>query len=297
MTVLGQIAIAAGMPSLARIVTSWQPGIAVLAGCGLAAALYALAVTRRRRPWPPQRTLAFALGLIAVVVSLDSGLDLYGDQLASVHMVQHLALTLVAAPLLAAGAPLALALGATRGAARARLVSVIASPPVRALTQPLGCWLLFVGTIVGWHLSPLYNLSLGHPLLHDLEHLLLLVTAVLFWAQVLRVDPLPHPLGPLGRLLYLLAAMPAMSVIGVWLVVSRALRYPAYAAPARALGISALHDQHLAGVIMWGGDALLGVITLVIACRALLQEERRAAARDSYREAGGSPVEIGGAAP
>lgn len=285
MTVLGTTAVAAGMPSLAQLMSSWQSASLVLGCCALAATLYALGLARRRRPWPARRTLAFALGLAAVAVSLDSGLDLYAAQLASIHMVQHLVLTLVAAPMLAAGAPLTLALSATRGRARARLAAVIGSAPVRALTYPLSTWLLFVGAIVGWHLTPLYELSLREPLLHDLEHLVLLTTAVLFWAQVLRADPLPHPLGPLGRILYLLAAMPAMSVVGVWLVVSRTLRYPAYAGPARALGVSPLHDQHVAGVIMWGGDALLGVITLAIACAALLQEERRAVARDSYRDA------------
>jgi len=285
-------ATAVGMPSLGRVLGSWQPTAGALAACGGAAGLYALAVARRNRPWPARRTLAFTSGLVAVVVSLDSGLYVYSDRLASLHMVQHVALTLVAAPLLAAGAPMTLALGATRGNARAGLVRINRSVPVAALSRPVSSWLLFVGVIVGWHLSPLYEESLRHPLLHELEHLLLLTTAVLFWAQVVAVDPLPHRLGPIGRLLYLLAAMPAMSVIGVWLVVSRTVRYPAYLGPTRTLGVSPLHDQHLAGVIMWGGDALLGAITLLIACGALLQEERRAAARDAHRTLPVAPARI-----
>jgi putative membrane protein len=275
-------ATAAGMPSLGRVLGSWQPTAGALASCGAAAALYALAVARRSRPWPARRTLAFTSGLIAVVVSLDSGLDVYSDRLASLHMMQHVALTLVAAPLLAAGAPMTLALGATRGGTRAGLVRIIRSALVAALSRPVISWLLFVGVIVGWHLSPLYEESLRHPLLHELEHLLLLTIAVLFWAQVVGVDPLPHRLGPIGRMLYLLAAMPAMSVIGLWLVVSRTVRYSTYLERTRTLGVSPLHDQHIAGVVMWGGDALLGAITLVIACGALLQEERRTAARDAH---------------
>jgi len=89
--------------------------------------------------------------------------------------------------------------------------------------------------------------------------------------------------------------MPAMSLIGVWLVDSRTVRYPAYLAPTRALGLSPLHDQHIAGVIMWGGDAVLGAITLMIACAALLQEERRAAARDAHGARRVAPGVIGGA--
>ena len=296
MTVVPSNVAAAGMPSLGRVLSSWQPTTTVLGACALAAGVYAIGIGRRGRPWPLRRTLAFASGLAVLVVSLDSGLDVYSERLASVHMVQHLALTVVAAPLLALGAPLTLALGATHGRTRARLAKIVRSAPLAALSRPAVSWLLFVGVIVGWHVSPLYDLSLRHPLLHELEHLVLLATAVLFWTQVVQVDPLPHRLGPIGRLLYLLTAMPAMSVIGVWLVVSQTVRYPAYLTPARALGLSALHDQHIAGVIMWGGDGLLGVITLGIACVALLQEERRAVARDAHQIRAGTRVRVGGAA-
>jgi putative copper resistance protein D len=289
-----EASIVGGIPSVGRIVTSWQPAPAVLVSAAFASVLYALGVVRRGRRWPARRTFAFGVGLLAVVVALDSGVDVYADRLVSIHMVQHLVLALVAAPLLVAGAPVRLALGATHGPTRRRLAGVLVSRPVRIITHPVSTWILFIGLIVGWHLSPLYELSVSHELVHDLEHLLLLTTAMLFWAQVVRVDPLPHPLGAVGRMLYLLSAMPAMSVIGVWLVVDHGLRYPSYAAPAHALGVSPLYDQHLAGVIMWGGDALIGTITLLIACGALLQEERRAAARDAYGAALGTPVEMGG---
>lgn len=297
MTVLDRSILVIGAPSFSALATSWQPAPVVLAPCAFAGGLYALGIVRRPRPWPARRSVAFALGLVTVVVALDSGLDVYADRLASIHMVQHLVLTIIAAPLLAAGAPLRLALGATGGSTRTGLVHVLASRPARMLSRPLSSWLLFVGVIVGWHLSPLYNLAVRHVLLHDLEHVLLLATAVLFWAQVVGADPLPHSLGAVGRLLYLLAAMPAMSVIGIWLLVPGALRYPAYAAPARALGVSPLHDQHLAGMIMWGGDAVLGAITLLIACQALLGEERRAAARDAHAGTTDTPGVLRGTVP
>jgi putative membrane protein len=285
---------AAGIPSFGRIVTSWQVAPSVLGSCAVAAALYALGVARLARPWPVRRSFAFATGLLAVLLALDSGVDVYADSLVSIHMVQHLVLTIVAAPLLAAGAPMRLALGAAGRRTRRRLVCVIASGPGRLLSHPVSSWLLFVGLIVGWHLSPLYDLSVRHELLHDLEHLALLTTAVLFWAQVLRADPFSRPLGAVGRLLYLLAAMPAMSVIGVWLVIAHTARYPAYVSSAHALGVLPLYDQYLAGVIMWVGDALIGVVSLVIVGGALLREDQRAAARDAYGSASAASVEVGG---
>jgi putative membrane protein len=286
---------AAGLPSAVRTLTTWQPTAPVLVLCVLAAVLYALAVAHRERPWPQRRTAAFAIGLLTVIVALDSGVDVYAAQLVSVHMIQHLMLTLVAAPLLAAGAPVRLALGATHGSARRRLAGALGSPPVRVLVHPWSAWLLFVGFIVGWHLSPLYDLSARDALLHELEHVLLLTAGVLFWMQVVRADPLPHGLGPVGRLLYLLGAMPAMSIIGIWLVIAHTPRYPAYAAAASQLGVSSLYDEHVAGVIMWGGDALIGAVTLVLTCGALLHEERRTAARQAYGESGRTmAVDVGG---
>jgi putative membrane protein len=282
--VTGPAIAATGLPSAVRILSNWQPTASVLVLCVLAAALYALAVQQRNRPWPKRRTAAFGFGLLAVMVALDSGVDIYAAQLVSIHMIQHLMLTLVAAPLLAAGAPVRLALGATHGSARRRFAGALGSPPARMLAHPWSAWLLFVGFIVGWHLSPLYGLSARDALLHELEHVLLLAAGMLFWMQALRADPLPHGLGPVGRLLYLLAAMPAMSIIGVWLVVAHTPRYPAYAAAASQLGVSSLYDEHVAGVIMWGGDALIGAVTLVLACGALLREERRTAAREAYGE-------------
>jgi putative membrane protein len=279
--VLGPSVVTAGMPSLGTFARAWQISPAVLAACGFAGGLYALGVARRRRPWPVSRTVAFGIGLVATVVALDSAVEVYADRLTSLHMVQHLILTIVAAPLLAAGAPLRLALGASRRPTRVTLVRVLRSRPMRTITRPLTSWLAFVGLIVGWHLSPLYDASARHAPLHEVEHVRLLGVVVLFWTQVIPGDPLPRRLGALGRLLYLLAAMPAMSAIGIWLIVAHSPRYPAYAATARTLGVSPVHDEHLAGVIMWGGDALLGAITLMIACRALLEEERRADARDA----------------
>lgn len=292
-----QSSLVIGAPSFSAVAASWQPAPLVLVSCLFAGGLYAIGIVRRPRRWPARRTLAFALGLLTIVGALDCGLDVYADRLASVHMVQHLVLTIIAAPLLAAGAPLRLALGATGRSTRTALVHVLASCPARMLSRPLGSWLLFVGVIVGWHLSPLYDLAIRHALLHDLEHVLLLAAAMLFWAQVVGADPLPHSLGAVGRLLYLLAAMPAMSVIGIWLLVPGTLRYPAYAAPARALGVSPLHDQHVAGMIMWGGDAVLGAITLLIACQALLGEEQRAGARDAHAETADASGVLRGAIP
>ena len=239
---------------------------------------------RRRRA----QAAALLSGALITCTALAPPLDDLADERLSLHMAQHLLLTLLAAPLLCAGAPVALALRHTRGAVRAGLLRALRGRLVRALTHPLAAWSLFVATLLAWHLSPLAGAAVRHPPLHALEHLTLLATACLFWAPVLAADPLPrrHRLGPLGRAGYLLAAMPAMSLVGLVLVSDQTLRIAAYAAPARRLGIDALADQHAAGLVMWSGDLLLGLLTLALAISWLLAEERRALRRERHAAAG-----------
>lgn len=233
--------------------------------------------------WPLGRSACFGLGVLVVVVSFCSGLDGYADVVLSVHMAQHLALALVAAPLIVAAAPVTLALRALPHGGRRALAGAIRSRPARVLTHPLVTWTLFAAAMIGTHLTGLYALALRYPALHAAEHAAFLGTAFLFWLPVLGADPLPHRPGWTGRMLYLLTAMPAMGFAGVVLASDRHVRYAAYLAPARRLGISALADQHVAGTMMWvGGSAIAAVLTLIAAWTALLQEERRALAREAY---------------
>lgn len=279
---------AAGAPGFGRLAMTWAVAPTVTAVAVVVAALYLAGAGRAQRRaagWPPRRTVAFLAGIAAIVVALESGLDVYGDELLSVHMVQHLVLTMVAAPLLVIGAPVTLALRALRGRPRAAAIAVARSRAFRALGHPLVAWGLFVGVMLVWHLSPLYGLAVEHDWLHELEHFLYLATGVLFWMPLLGADPAPHAPGWLGRLVYMLLAMPAMSVVGVVLASAQTVRYPVYLAPARELGISALADQHDAGGIMWvGGTLTMAVITLVIACYGLIADERRTRAAEAYAD-------------
>jgi cytochrome c oxidase assembly factor CtaG len=272
-------------PSLADLATHWQldPGLALLALAALA--LYGWGVRRagRGRGWPWTRAAAFAAGVAAALAALCSGLDGYATELLSIHMAQHLALTLVAAPLLVAGAPLALALRTLPRGGRQALARLLRSRVVALLTHPLSTWTLFVGVILASHLTGLYEAALRHPAVHAGEHLLFLATGILFWLPVLGIEPIRHRPGWVGRTLYLLLAMPAMGFVGVVLSISAHVRYPSYVAPARAMGVSALGDQHAAGALMWaGGSILAAALTAWISWSWLVREEAREVAREAY---------------
>lgn len=270
------------MPSVGRLLSSWSFDPRLLFAAAVALGLYGWG-GRRARGWPLRRGVAFVMGVLVAVVALCSGLDGYAEDLLSVHMAQHLALTLVAAPLLVLGAPVALALRALPHGGRRALVDLIRSRPARVLTHPLVTWTLFAGVLLATHLTGLYEMALRHPAVHAAEHAAFLATAFLFWLPVLGAEPIPHRLGWTGRMLYLMAAMPAMGFAGVVLSSEGHVRYASYLAPAHRLGISALADQHAAGALMWvGGSAIAAVLTLVAAWSALVAEERRATAREAY---------------
>src|SRR5207248_3172505 len=118
--------------------------------------------------------------------------------------------------------------------------------------------------------------ALRHPAVHALEHAGYLAAGLLLLAPLVGSDPLPRPPGAIVRFGWLSAAMIVMAVPGALLTFSPDVRYRFYLAPARALGASALGDQHLAGVIMWiGGGCAMFALALGVAMRAMIAEERR----------------------
>jgi putative membrane protein len=264
----------------------WRIDPPLAAALGAVALLYLSGVRRRRRPWPVARTASFLAGLAALWIALASGADAHAGELLSAHMVQHMLLTLVAPPLLVAGAPVTLALSALPPAPRRPLARVLRGRAVRWATYPPVALALFTAALVGTHVPAVYELALHSQVAHVAEHALYLGTALLFWAPLAGSEPLPHQPSPAARVLCLLLAMPPMAFVGVALLSADTVAYAPYADAARALDGSALADQHLAGTIMWAGGTLVLVAAVLIAgWAALVREERRQEARDRYAEA------------
>ncbi|HEY0631847.1 MAG TPA: cytochrome c oxidase assembly protein [Thermoleophilaceae bacterium] len=213
------------------------------------ALLYAVGVARVRR-WLWWRSAAFGLGLATLAIAL----ELPDAALAS-HMTQHLLLTAVAAPLLVLGAPHVLALRSLHGEARAALARLLDR---HGPASPFVTFPIFATVMLGTHLTPFFDYANRHPLAHGVEHALLLASSILFWVPVLAAAP-ARRLGPLGRVGYLFAGTAPMGAIGV------------------AFGGEA-------GAIMWvgGGYALL-VAVLAAVWAALVAEERRQRARETYQ--------------
>lgn len=200
------------------------------------------------------------LGALVAAVALSPWADSAADASLRAHMLQHLALMLVAAPLLVLGIP-------RRGALRA-----LPHPLARAalaLGRPAVGLTAFAAAELGTHFTPLYELAVRHTAVHVAEHALLLGGGLLFWWAVLG------PATSLSwRVLLLLFAMPVHALVGVVLLLDQHPRYAAY---------PSLADQHSAAALDWSvGSMLLGSALALAGWRWIATEERRALAREAY---------------
>jgi cytochrome c oxidase assembly factor CtaG len=240
---------------------AWSFDPLVILGVTLLTWLYARGVTRlwrragRGRGISGWRVAAFAGGILALLIALVSPLDALGSALFSAHMVQHLVLILIAAPLLVLGAPLvpllwALPLRVRRGIVCAWKEASGIRVIWRALTQPVVAWLLAITVLWTWHIPALYEAALRSSLVHAVEHGCFLTTALLFWWVLLQ--PAAHARLDRGvGVLYLFAAGLANGVLGALLTFAASVWYPIYADRVGPWGLTPLQDQQLAGVIMW----------------------------------------------
>jgi putative membrane protein len=188
-----------------------------------------------------------------VAAALVSPLDGVAHRSLWVHMVQHVLLISVAAPLLALGHPVAVARGAWRGL----LGRVRVSLPRFTLRRP-GVWTAVVVAataqvvvLLVWHVPALYDAALGHDVVHGAEHVSLLVTAVALW---MALEAVGGEQGGLAVVALFLVSFPPL-LLGGAMTFAGTVWYAAYGASHRALV-----DQQLAGVVMWAYGGLAAVV-------------------------------------
>jgi putative membrane protein len=244
----------------------------------LLALLYALGSSRTVTParaagTQRKRDAAFYGGVAVLVLALASPIDAYADRLFWVHMVQHVLLMLVAAPLFVLSRPWtrlwrALPLGLRRPLARGVVQSRTAAPlrgAARLAGSPAGALTLFTVVLLGWHVPGLFDATLESEAVHVIEHVLFFAVALLFFKHLIPSPPLRAPLGDAGRALYAVAGMVVSWVLAVALAVAPSPLYSHYAHLAsRPGGISALADQQLAAGVMWVPGSVTFLILVLI---------------------------------
>ena len=245
-----------------------------------------------QNPVPRRRTVAFLAGMLALAFALISGIERYDTSLFSIHMVQHVLLMLVAAPLLALAAPVTLVLRVSSADRRRRwLLPLLHSRVVRVLSHPVVAWVMFAAMMWAAHFSPLFNASLEDQFVHDIEHLLFLSGALLFWWPAVALDPAPWRMSHPARIVYLFTQMTQNTFLAVVILNASTVLYPHYASLVRPWGTTALEDQRLAAGIMWiAGDAIFLTAILAVVAGWMRAEARNEARED--RRAGEELTQI-----
>lgn len=243
------------MQSIAR---AWYPEVIAQILWVQSAYLLLIGPIRRRYrlgpPARPRQILWFSLAMFAAFLAEGTPIHLVSEvYLFSVHMVQHLLLTLVMPPLMILGLP--------EWAFRPLLHPRIA-PVVRFLVSPLPALVLFNTVYTIWHLPLFYEAALySHPI-HVFEHITMIFTALILWWPILspmkELPRLPEPI----QLIYI--TLTSVAHIGVFAVVtfSNKVLYEFYAGKPRIFGITPEMDQTMAGIVMKVGGSLIFVFVL-----------------------------------
>ena len=279
-------------PSVAGFLLGWtfEPAVAlplVVAAVGWIRMVGRIDRAHPANPVPRRRSVAFLAGLAAIAIALMSGIAALDTTLFSIHMIQHLLLTLVAAPLIALGAPITTLLRASSPNVRRRLIlPILHSRVMKVLSFPVIAWLVFAGVMWGTHFSPIFNASLEDPAVHDLEHALYLGAGFLYWWPAVGLDPspwrMPHPV----RAMYVFLQMPQNTFLAVTILNSSVVLYTHYATLVRTWGPSVLDDQQIAGGLMWiSGDILFLTGIAAIIAGWMAHEKRQEVAVDRRADA------------
>ena len=277
--------------TLEGALTDWSldPVPFVLVVWTAGAYLAGVVVLRRRGDrWPVGRTVAFLAGMGAFALATLSGVAAYDTTLLSVHMVQHLVLTMVVPLSLALGAPVTLALRTLPRRPKRWLLVVLHSRVARVLSFPPLTLMLYIVSPWALYYSGWYRASLESVYVHEAMHVHLVLVGALFFWPLMGIDPVPGRVGYPARMLLVVLTLPFHAFLGVTIMGQETLLggdwYPKLSdGPMGAWLPDPLDDQHLAGGILWGSGDLIGLVFFAVLFTQWVRSSMREAVREDRR--------------
>jgi putative membrane protein/putative copper resistance protein D len=267
----------------------WSADPFFLVACLVGLGLYGWGVVRLARrgdKWSVGRSIAFVLGVLTVMLVMCTKLNDYGMVMFSVHMVQHMVISMLSPILILLGAPITLALralpvAATRGnkGPRELLLMFLHSRYMRIITHPAFTIPLFIASLYALYFSPIFDFLMGSKTGHIAMMCHFLAVGLVFFWPIMGVDPGPHRPGYLMRMLELFAGMPFHAFFGIALMMASEPMVDTYKNPPASLGIDALADQSAAGGIAWAFSEIPSVLVLIALLFQWYASEKRQARR------------------
>jgi cytochrome c oxidase assembly factor CtaG len=265
---------------LPLVVTVWATGLYLLG---------VHALHRRGDHWRVGRTVAFVgVGMGSFYVATSSGLAAYDTALLSVHMVQHMVLSMIVPLALALGAPVTLALRTLPAAPRRWLLVVLHSRVAKVLSFPPLAFLLYVVSPWALYFTGWYDASLTSAYVHELMHVHLVLVGALFFWPLVGIDPLPGRVGYPFRALLVVLTLPFHAFLGVTIMGQTRLIggdwYPSlHDGPMGAWLPDPAEDQNLAGGILWGAGDLVGLVFFGVLFVQWVRSSMKEAEREDRR--------------
>lgn len=266
----------------------WSTDPFFLVACLLGLALYGWGVVRLRRrgdAWPAGRTVAYVAGVLTVALVMCTKLNDYGMVMFSVHMVQHMVISMLSPILILLGAPVTLALRALPTAGRGRkgprelLLALLHSRYTRIVTHPAFTIPMFIASLYVLYFTPLFDFLMGSKAGHIAMMVHFFAVGMVFFWPIMGVDPGPYRPGYVMRMLELFAGMPFHAFFGIALMMATAPMVDTFKDPSASLGIDALSDQNAAGGIAWAFSEIPSVLVLIALLFQWYSSEQRQARR------------------
>jgi cytochrome c oxidase assembly factor CtaG len=256
--------------------TQWTldvPAVAVSLGLGV---LYVLAA-RRRRSWPPGRTVSFLLGLVTVLLATCSSIGVYAGALFWARAVQNTVLLMVTPLLLALGAPVTLLMSSVPPPIAARLRSAGRSRSARAATFPLAVTVLLIAPPFLVYCTGLYEATLREAAVGGVVRFALVLAGfVYFWTRI-QLDPTPREDPHLVSVWIALTEVVFDGVLGLVLWLGPLVAPGYYHELARAWGPDQRLDQIIGAGVLWIGGDIAGLpFVAALFVRWARDDERRA---------------------
>ncbi|RNL82138.1 cytochrome c oxidase assembly protein [Halostreptopolyspora alba] len=272
------------------LLTLWRPDLLFIMVVVLLGGLYAAGVVRlvrRGDRWPWGRCVAWASGLLVIVAMVLSGFGTYAMVLFSTHMLQHMALSMMAPLLLVLGAPATLALRALKPARqrgdrgpREWLSAFLGSAFAHTVTHPAVATPLFVLSPYALYFTPLFQALMSDHLGHMLMNVHFLATGFLFYWTIVGVDPGPRKIPFLLRILLLLLTMGMHAFFGIAIMMQSEPIAPEYYAQLEIPWSSSVgEDQYTGGGIAWALGELPTLLVTIALVRQWARDEERAERR------------------
>jgi putative membrane protein len=203
----------------------------------------------------------------------------------SVHMVQHMVLSMLSPIMILLGAPVTLALralpvaGKDRKGPRELLLMLLHSHYMRVITHPLFTIPMFIASLYALYFTPLFDWLMGSAVGHVAMMVHFFAVGLVFFWPIMGVDPGPHRPGYLMRMLELFAGMPFHAFFGIALMMASAPMVEAFENPPASLGMDVLGDQNAAGGIAWAFSEIPSVLVLIALLFQWYRSEERQARR------------------